>query len=57
MSTIDQIRDAVAKDLEQRGLDNRKFLREIRGGKRDDGPYMIGALAAARLAELSLKVG
>ncbi len=57
MNTIDQIRDAVARDLEQRGLDNRKFLREIRSGKRDDGPYMIGALAAARLAELSLKVG
>lgn len=57
MNTIDQIRDAVATDLEQRGLDNRKFLREIRSGKRDDGPYMIGALAAARLAELSLKVG
>lgn len=57
MKTIDQIRDAVARDLEQRGFDNRKFLREIRSGKRDDGPYMIGALAAARLAELSLKVG
>ncbi len=56
MQTIDQIRDAVASDLEQRGLDNRKFLREIRSGKRDDGPYMIGALAAARLAQLAEKV-
>jgi len=55
MKTIDKIRDAVASDLEQRGLDNRKFLREIRSGKRDDGPYMIGAFAAARLAQLSDK--
>ncbi|WP_395394891.1 hypothetical protein WBP07_06110 [Novosphingobium sp. BL-8A] len=50
MHNLNQIRDAVASELENRGLDNRKFLREIRSGKRDDGPYMIGALAAARLA-------
>jgi hypothetical protein len=55
MNTLNQIRDAVASELETRGLDNRKFLREIRAGKRDDGPYMIGALAAARLAELAPK--
>ncbi|TCU51831.1 hypothetical protein EDF58_1184 [Novosphingobium sp. PhB57] len=57
METIKQIRDAVASELESRGLDNRKFLREIRAGKRDDGPYMIGALAATRLAEQSAKSG
>jgi hypothetical protein len=57
METIKQIRDAVASELENRGLDNRKFLREIRAGKRDDGPYMIGALAATRLAEQSAKSG
>ena len=53
MTTIEDIRDAVASELETRGLDNRKFLRELRAGKRDDGPYMIGALAAARLTEQS----
>ncbi|MBB6191535.1 hypothetical protein FHS51_001762 [Sphingobium wenxiniae] len=45
MERIDDIRDAVAKALEARGMDNRQFLRDIREGRRDDGPYMIGALA------------
>jgi len=45
MQSIDDIREAVAKALEARGLDNRKFLGEIRAGQRDDGPYMTGALA------------
>jgi hypothetical protein len=44
---IEDVRGAVADTLEARGLDNRKFLREIRSGKRDESPYMIGALACA----------
>lgn len=44
---IEDIRSAVADALEARGLNNRTFLREIRNGERDDGPYMIGALACA----------
>lgn len=51
MESIEHIREAVAKALELRGLDNRRFLREIRSGKRDDGPYMLGALACAKLSE------
>ncbi|WP_395331824.1 hypothetical protein WBP06_03305 [Novosphingobium sp. BL-8H] len=47
MEQIDIIRDAVAKALEQRGLENREFLRQIRSGEQDDGPYMTGAFAAA----------
>lgn len=47
MEQIDLIRDAVARTLEKRGLDNREFLRQIRSGEQDDGPYMMGALAAA----------
>ncbi|WP_200844672.1 MULTISPECIES: hypothetical protein [unclassified Novosphingobium] len=46
---IEDIRRAVADTLEARGLNNRTFLREIRTGKRDDGPYMIGALACVAL--------
>ncbi|EIZ77751.1 hypothetical protein WSK_3762 [Novosphingobium sp. Rr 2-17] len=46
---IEDIRGAVADSLEVRGLNNRTFLREIRNGKRDDGPYMIGALACVAL--------
>ncbi|AXB75487.1 hypothetical protein TQ38_002295 [Novosphingobium sp. P6W] len=44
---IEDIRGAVADTLEARGLSNRTFLREIRTGKRDESPYMIGALACA----------
>ncbi|MCW2370178.1 hypothetical protein [Sphingobium sp. B11D3D] len=49
MERINDIRDAVAKALEDRGLDNRQFLGEIRAGLRDDGPFMTGALACAEL--------
>lgn len=44
---IEDIRSAVADTLEARGLSNRNFLREIRTGKRDESPYMIGAIACA----------
>jgi len=54
MQRIDDIRDAVAKALEARGLDNRNFLRDIREGRRDDGPYMIGALACAQLCRMEV---
>lgn len=45
MERIEDIREAVATALEQRGLSNTQFLGEIREGKRDDGPFMTGALA------------
>ncbi|GLT00149.1 hypothetical protein GCM10007897_15330 [Sphingobium jiangsuense] len=45
MEQIDEIRASVADELERRGLSNRQFIREIREGKRDDGPFMTGALA------------
>lgn len=45
MERIDDIREAVATALEQRGLSNRQFIGEIRAGERDDGPFMLGALA------------
>lgn len=47
MEQIDEIRSAVADELERLGHCNREFLREIRAGKRDDGPHMQGALAWA----------
>ncbi|WP_164546020.1 hypothetical protein [Sphingobium yanoikuyae] len=54
MDRINDIRDAVARALEARGFDNRKFLGELRAGQRDDGPYMIGALACAALAKINI---
>ena len=47
MEHIDDIRDAVAEALKTRGIGNPAFLEEIREGRRDDGPFMIGALAWA----------
>lgn len=56
MEQIKEIRQAVATALETRGLDNREFLRQIRSGEQDDGPYMTGALAcAAVLAKQSAR--
>ena len=49
MERIDDIREAVAKALQDIGHENRQFLNEIREGKRDDGPFMVGAIACARL--------
>jgi len=51
MQKIEHIRAAVASELERRGLSNREFIAAIREGKRDDGPYMIGALAWAKQTE------
>lgn len=52
--SIQDIRNAVAQALEVRGLDNREFLRQIRSGEQDDGPYMTGALACASLQKEAL---
>ncbi|MCW2391926.1 hypothetical protein [Sphingobium sp. B11D3A] len=49
MERIDDIRDAVAKALEERGHGNRQFLDEIRAGARDEGPFMFGAIVCAKL--------
>ena len=48
MLKIEDVRAAVAADLEERGIGNRPFYEEIIEGRRDDGPYMIGALAWPR---------
>ncbi|UZW54077.1 hypothetical protein NUH86_11075 [Sphingobium sp. JS3065] len=37
MERIDDIRGAVADALEKRGHENRRFLQDIREGRRDDG--------------------
>lgn len=47
MMNIEDVRAAVAAELEARGLSNTRFIEEVRAGMRDDGPYMIGAVALA----------
>lgn len=44
---LEAVREAVAAEIEERGHSNRQFIAEIRSGARDDGPFMIGALAWA----------
>ncbi|GAA0729810.1 hypothetical protein [Sphingomonas japonica] len=42
--TREQTRATVADDLE-RTHDNQEFIRQVREGEQDDGPFMRGALA------------
>lgn len=55
--TLQKVRDAVAdKVAETHG--NPEFIRQIRSGEQDDGPYMVGGLAVAAdpsVAELVLR--
>lgn len=48
MLKLEEVREVVAAELEERGIGDRPFYEEIREGRRDDGPFMIGALALAR---------
>ena len=50
---LERLRHAVADELEERGLGNKRFIQEIRAGCRDDAPYMIGAIAWAKQMELA----
>ena len=54
MATLDleRLRHAVADELELRGLGNKAFIEEIRSGRRDDGPFMVGAIACAKRMEM-----
>lgn len=45
---LDDIRAAVVAHLEERGIGDRAFHQEIRDGKRDNSPFMIGAIAWER---------
>lgn len=51
MPKLEAVREAVAAALEERGIGDRPFYEEIREGRRDDGPFMIGALAWAQQIE------
>jgi len=48
MLKLEEVRDAVASELEARGIGDPPFYEQIREGRRDDGPFMIGALALAK---------
>lgn len=53
MDQIESVRAAVADGLEARGHGNQQFLREIREGYRDDGPFMVGALIWAQVQAMT----
>jgi len=48
MLKLEEVRDTVAAELEARGIGDPPFYEQIREGRRDDGPFMIGALAVAK---------
>ncbi len=41
------VRAAVAAALDEGGIGTKQFLEEILEGRRDDGPFMVGAIAWA----------
>jgi hypothetical protein len=53
MLKLEEVRETVATELEARGIGDRPFYEQIREGRRDDGPFMIGALAVAQLQALT----
>jgi hypothetical protein len=46
---VQALRGAVADMLAQRGHSNGEFLRQIRDGEQDDGPFMTGAIVGWRM--------
>ena len=46
---IDDVRNVVAKALEKTGHGDEEFIRSIREGGQDDGPFMRGAFAVLDL--------
>lgn len=48
MTNIEQVRAVVADALTERDIGMPEFRRDIREGRRDDTPFMVGALAIAR---------
>lgn len=51
--SIEQIRAAVADGLEARDIGMPVFRQDIREGRRDDTPFMIGALIWAQVQALA----
>lgn len=50
---ITDIRAAVANGLEQRDIGLPSFHQDIRDGRRDDTPFMVGALILAQVQALT----
>lgn len=51
MIEIEAIREAVATALEKVGHGNELFIRSVREGGQDDGPFMVGAIAVMNLVK------
>ncbi len=54
---VDDIRNAVADAVQNCGHGNDEFIRDIRSGGQDDGPFMRGALAVLTMIERKAVVG
>lgn len=50
---IEQVRAAVADGLEARDIGGAAWRQDIREGRRDDTPFMVGALIWAQVQALA----
>ncbi|MEC3912205.1 hypothetical protein U5A82_17500 [Sphingobium sp. CR2-8] len=50
---IEHVRAAVADGLEARDIGDQSWRQDIREGRRDDTPFMIGALIWAQVQALT----
>lgn len=48
-AVMQDLRTAVADALTERRHGNAEFIRQVREGAQDDGPFMVGAIAGLRL--------
>lgn len=53
MYSIENVRAAVADGLDERGIGAPQFRDDIREGRRDDTPFMIGALIWAQVQAMA----
>ena len=51
--SVNQVRATVADGLEARGIGGAAWRQDIREGRRDDTPFMVGALILAQVQALA----
>jgi len=53
MQNIETVRSAVADGLKERNIGDDSWRQDIREGRRDDTPFMVGALIWAQVQALT----
>jgi hypothetical protein len=55
LENVNQMRAAMADGLEARNIGGAAWRHDIREGRRDDTPFMVGALIMAQVQALAQK--